>query len=92
MKCYIVLNYIIIHLKTAIKGLSTITIVFCLEKFFFCAFPFHENVPGSNLERNAKNARNVTRLRDLCSSFQNGFLVKNYYINEDTLFKINSEK
>lgn len=39
----------------------------------FCAFPFHEYVPGSNLERNAKNARNVTRLRDLCSAFQNGF-------------------
>lgn len=75
MNYYIVLNYIIIHLKTAIKCLLTITIavVLCLKKKPFCAFPFHEYVPGSNLERNAKNARNVTRLRDLCSAFQNGF-------------------
>lgn len=45
MKCYIVLNYIIIHLKTAIKGLSTITIVLCLEKKLFVPFLFMNTYP-----------------------------------------------
>lgn len=69
MKCYIVLNYIIIYLKIVIKGLLIIIIVFCFEKFFFCVFFFYEYVFGSNFECNVKNVRNVMRFRDFCSVF-----------------------
>lgn len=44
----------------------------CVKKCFG-AFPFHEYVPGNNLERNAKNSRNMKRLKDLCSALENEF-------------------
>lgn len=73
-------------LKIAIKYSFSITIiaVLCVKKIFG-AIPLH--VSGNKLERNAYNARNVTRLRDRCSDFERGSKINKNHINKDTLFR-----
>lgn len=59
-------------LKTAVKCLFSIAIavVLYVEK---TVLRFSCHVPESKLEHNAKNDRNVTKLRDHCGAFKNGF-------------------
>lgn len=78
-------------LKTAVKCLFSIAIAVVLYvKKTVWRFSCH--IPKSKLEHNAQNDRNVTKLRDHCGAFKNGFLIKKYYLSEDTLRQIKREK